>query len=121
MTSSFPWGQGLLALKQQRPKNLLPKIGTLRLGHANSNRLRFIRKDAIDRRVKSTGGTRSAPPKDQDERDEEGMGASTLTGFPEGLFSGASGFLHTDSPLHRPQKRRLAPGLKFANCPISNF
>ena len=47
----------------------------------------------------------------------KGMGASTLTGFPEGLFSGASGF----SPLHNSQKRRLAPGLKFANSPITNF
>jgi hypothetical protein len=57
------------------------------------------------------------PTKDQDERDEKGMGASTLTGFPEGLFSGASGF----SPLHNSQKRRLALGLKFANSPITNF
>lgn len=74
MTSPFPWGQSLLALKQQRPKNLLPKIGTLRLGHPNSNRLRFIRKDAIDRRVKSAGGSRWVPPKDQDERDEKRHG-----------------------------------------------
>ncbi len=44
MTSSFPWGQGLLASNSSARRFAIPKVGTLRLGHANSNR-RFVRRD----------------------------------------------------------------------------
>lgn len=50
----------------------------------------------------------------------KGMGASSLTGFPEGLFSGASGFLRRDSP-YTGLKKAACAGVEVRELSIPNF